>query len=113
MNHANPAYVDTAVSSHYYDAANNEMDFVVQNRSGQAVAGMTLDINAGSAATSVNIPLLNPGAIYVVKVPVDQAALASAGSLKFLTVLNNPPGIVDQVPGNNRKGSSLTAPAKK
>ncbi len=113
LNHANPGYVDTAVSSHYYDAANNEMDFVIQNRSGQAVAGMTLDINAGNATSNVNIPLLNPGASYVVKVPVDQAALAAAGSLKFLTQLNNPPGVVDQVPANNRRGSSLTAPAKK
>lgn len=113
MNHANPAYVDTAVASHYYDAANNEMDFVVQNRSGQAVAGMTLDINAGGATSSVDIPLLNPGATYVVKMPVDQAALAAAGSLKFVTQLNNPPGVIDQVPANNRRGSSLTAPSKK
>jgi len=113
MNHSNPSYVDTAVSSHYYDAANNEMEFVVQNRSGQAVAGMTLDVSAGSATSTVNIPLLNPGGIFVVKVPVDPAALAAAGTMKFLTQLNNPAGIVDQVPANNRKGSSLTAPPKK
>jgi hypothetical protein len=113
MNHANPAHIDTAVSSHYYDAANSEMEFVVQNRSGQTIAGMTLDVTAGNAAGTYPVPPLNPGATYIVKVPVDQAALTAAGSMKFFTQLNNPPGVIDQVPAHNRKGSSLTAPVKR
>ncbi|MSU70473.1 MAG: peptidase S8 [Opitutaceae bacterium] len=113
MNHANPAYGDTAVSSHYYNPAKNEMEFVVQNRSGQAIAGMTLDVTAGGATSSYRVPLLNPGAIFVVAVGVDPAALNAAGHMNFVTQLNNPPGFVDQVPANNRKGSSLSPLAKK
>lgn len=44
MNYANPARVDTAVSSHYYNNQTNQMEFVVQNRSGAPVSGMQLFI---------------------------------------------------------------------
>jgi len=56
MNRTNPAHIDTAVSSHYYDGASGEMEFVVQNRSGVAVTGMTLDVNAGGADSSYDVP---------------------------------------------------------
>jgi hypothetical protein len=48
----------------------------------------------------------------VVKLPVDQNQLAASGGIVFRTQLINPPGIVDQVPANNRRTSSLTPPSK-
>jgi hypothetical protein len=112
LNANNPTYVDTAVSSHYFDAANNQMDFVVQNRSGEAMAGMSLNVAAGTTTTSYLVSNLPPGGTQVIKVPVDSAQLRSAGQIQYTTTLVNPIGIVDQVPSNNRRSSVLTAPTK-
>lgn len=113
MNANNPSYVDTAVSSHYFDPAANQMDFVVQNRSDRTVAGLSLDVTAGTTMTTYAIPALEPGQTQVVKMPVDSAQLNSVGQIRYTTTLRNPAGIVDQVPLNNTRTSVLTAPAKK
>jgi hypothetical protein len=107
-----PTYIDTAISSHYYDAATGQMEFVVQNRSGQGVAGMVLNVEADGATSTYSIPLLGPGAIYVAKMAVDQEQLEASDGLVFRTQLVNPSGIVDQVPANNRRTSSLAPPTK-
>jgi hypothetical protein len=111
MNRTDVTRIDTAVSSHYYDAAASQMDFVVQNRSALAVSGLTLAIDAAGTGSTQPVPPLAPGATYVVKVPVSPAALATAGSMKFVTQLVNPAGLTDAVPANNRKSSVLSAPA--
>ena len=111
MNRNDVTRVDTAVASHYYDAANREMDFIVQNRSALAVSGLTLAIDAAGTASTQAIPALAPGATYVVKIPVNPAALAASGSMKFVTQLVNPTSLTDAVPANNRKSSVLSAPA--
>lgn len=112
MNSSNLGYVDTAVASHYYDAANRQMEFVVQNRSGRAVTGMTLNVTVGVNSATQSVPGLAVGETYVAKIPVDEAALQAAGRLTFATQLTNQIGTVDQVPANNRRTSILTAPAK-
>lgn len=112
MNRNNPARVDTAVSSHYYDAANHEMDFVVQNRGAFTVTGLTLAIDAAGIATTQPVLPLAPGATAVIKVPVNATALAAGTAQKFSTQLVNPPGLTDAVPSNNRKTSTLSAPVK-
>jgi hypothetical protein len=112
MNRTDTARVDTAVSSDYYDATTGEMQFVVQNRSGHALGGLQLNVDANSASTPFPVPWLDVGATYVVKVPVDQASLEAAGQIVFRAQLVNPPGITDAVPANNRKTSVLTPPKK-
>jgi hypothetical protein len=103
--------VDTAVSSHYYDAAAGVMDFVVQNRSARSVTGMTLAIDTGGATRNASVPMLAPGATQVVALPVDAGTLAREGTMVFRTQLINPSGTTDAVPANNTKTSSLSAPA--
>lgn len=112
MNSGNPSYVDTAVSSHFYDAANNQMQVIVQNRSGRSVTGMTLNVTAGPLGTNYRVPSLAPGETFVAKVPADAVALRNTGSLTFTTQLNNPMGVTDQLPANNKKTSVLMAPPK-
>lgn len=112
MNSGNSSYVDTAISTHYYDAANNQMEFVIQNRSGQPVTGMSLNVSAGNVVTNSAVPTLLPGESYVAKVPVRDAAVKETGRMVFKTELVNPPGLVDQVPANNQKSSVLTPPEK-
>jgi hypothetical protein len=107
-----PTYIDTAISSHYYDAATGQMEFVVQNRSGQGVAGMVLNVEADGATITYSIPLLAPGAIYVARMPVDQEQLNASNGIVFRTQLINSSGIIDQVPANNRRTSSLAPPTK-
>lgn len=109
MNSSNPGYVDTAVSSHYFDAANSQMDFVVQNRSGRTVSGLALNVTAGALGTNYSVPSLAPGETYVVAVPVSAITLKNTGSITFTTQLVNPLGIVDQVPANNQRTSVLSA----
>jgi len=110
LNHTNAAYVDTAVSSHTYDAATGRMQFVVQNRGGRTVTGLSLDVTTGATTSAQSIPSLAAGDTYVVSVPVNDATLKAAGQLNFTTRLNNPLGTVDAVPKNNVRSSVLTAP---
>ncbi|HVS52216.1 MAG TPA: S8 family serine peptidase, partial [Opitutaceae bacterium] len=114
MNSGTPGYVDTAVSSHYFDAANNQMQFVVQNRSAQPVSGLTLKITAGNSESARLVPMLAPGETFVVTWPNATALTAAAGgSVRFTTELVNPAGLTDVVPANNRRASVLTAPPTK
>ena len=108
MNRNNPAYIDTAVASHYYDAANNEMDFVVQNRSGQTVGGLQLNLTTSGTANTYSISTLGAGASTVIKVPLDQNAIKASGGVTFATQLVNPAGTIDRLPANNRRSSTLT-----
>ncbi|HUL53751.1 MAG TPA: S8 family serine peptidase [Opitutaceae bacterium] len=112
MNRNDPLRIDTAISSHYYDATSGQMEFVVQNRSGQGVSGLVLNVDAGGVASTTPLPLLGPGATYVVKMPVDQSQLTASGGIVFRTELVNPPGVTDQVPANNRRTSYLSPPPK-
>lgn len=112
MNRTNPAYLDTAVASHYYDAANNEMDFVVQNRSGQPVGGLQLNVTAGGVASTHAISTLGAGASTVIKLPVDENVIRASGGISFTSQLTNPTGVIDRVPANNRRSSTLTPVAK-
>lgn len=112
MNSGNPSYVDTAVASHYYDAEHNQMQLVVQNRSGRTVSGMSLNIGVGTTATTQTVPSLAAGETYIATVPVNDIALKQSGSLPITTQLTNPMGMTDQVPANNQRSSVLTAPKK-
>jgi hypothetical protein len=109
MNRSNPAYVDTAVSTHAYNADTNQMEFVVQNRSGRAVSGLILAVTAGTTTAQQAVPSLSPGESYVARAPVSES-LRATGNLTFTTQLNNPLGVTDQVPANNRRTSTLVAP---
>lgn len=108
MNRNNPAYIDTAVASHYYDSTKQEMDFVVQNRSGQGVGGLQLNVATNGVNTTYAVPLLAAGASTVIKVPVSSAAIKAAGSATFASQLVNPSGVVDRFPANNRRSTVLT-----
>jgi hypothetical protein len=112
LNRGNPGYIDTAVSNHYCDADTGQMQFVVQNRSGRTVSGMSLSVTAGAMTTSYSVPSLAAGETYVAKVPVNEIALKSGGGIPFSTQLTNPVGIVDQVPANNQRSSVLLPPEK-
>lgn len=111
MNRNNPAYIDTAVASHYYDSTKQEMDFVVQNRSGQGVGGLQLNVTANGVSTTYAVPLLATGASTVIAVPVNQVAIKATGSTTYATQLVNPSGVVDRVPANNRR-STVLSPTK-
>jgi hypothetical protein len=113
VNRTNPAHFDPAIASHYFDAANNQMQFVVQNRSGASVAGLTLSLTTTGATAPTRVlpvPSLAAGESYVASVPVDSAALQANGSLTYSTLLTPPPGLTDSAPANNRRTSTLAAP---
>jgi hypothetical protein len=110
MNSGNPSYVDTAISSHHYDSVNQEMQFIVQNRSGRALTGTSLAIAAGTVRTIQTLPTLAPGETYIAKVPVNPLTLNMAGSITYTTQLTNPLGVIDQVPGNNQKSTTFSPP---
>ena len=112
MNSGNVTYVDTAVSSHYFDSATGQMQFVVQNRSGRTVTGMSLNVSVGTTTSTQTVPSLAAGETYVARVPVNDITLRQNGSIAFSTQLVNPLGTVDQVPANNQRSSVLTAPKK-
>ena len=110
LNSSNLSYVDTAVSSHFFNADTGQMEFVVQNRSGRAVSGMSLNVSAGTTSTSYTVPSLADGETYVAKVPVNEITLKNSGTISYTTQLANPLGVTDQVPANNKRSSVLSAP---
>ncbi len=110
LNYNNPAHIDPAVSALYYDSANSQMEFIVQNRSMQTVSGLRLDVDTSGFTTPYQLPDIAAGASYVVKVPVDQKTLSAAGSLIFTADLVTPFGLLDAVPANNHRTSRLMAP---
>ena len=112
MSHNDLTRVDPAISTHYYDAANSQMEFVVQNRGGQSISGLTLDVDTDGFTTTYRVPSLGPGASTVIAVPVDQKNLVANGSIKYTTTLSPPIGTVDQDFSNNIKTSRLTPPKK-
>lgn len=112
LNSGNPAYVDTAVASHFYDAANRQVQLVVQNRSGRTVSGLALTVGVAGTTTTQSVPSLAAGETYVAKVPVNDVALRTSGTLSLTTQLTNPVGVTDAVPANNRRSSVLVAPKK-
>lgn len=99
--------VDTAVSSLYYDASSSSLEIVVQNRSGQGIAGAQLDVTAGQQVISRKLDWLPPGGSTVVKIDVDPSLLQNDGNIPYRAILTNPAGIVDQVPGNNQRSTVL------
>lgn len=112
MNRHTPGYVDTAIASHYFDAENQQMLFVVQNRSSQAVTGLHLDVSTHQTARRYTVPNLAAGESYVAKTPVDAAALKSGKSVRFSTQLSTPAGLTDRVPTNNQRASVLALPTR-
>lgn len=107
MNRGDVSRVDTAVAAHYYDATAGEVDIIVQNRGGQGVSGLQLDVTSGDQTTSRLIPWLPAGATSIVRLPVDASNLSSGSGIQFRSVLTNPAGLVDQNPANNRKVTVL------
>ncbi len=112
MHAANPTRVDPAVSSHYYDAAHQQMEFVVQNRGAQSVANLSLDVDTSGSTKNYRLPAIPAGSSYVVKIPVDSATLAANQGLTFTTQLVTPFGLEDANVANNRLTTRLPAPTK-
>lgn len=113
MNISNASYVDTAVASHHFDATNNQMQIVVENRSGRIMSGMTLNASIAGANLKFTVPSLSPGETFVARAPTDSGALKNLGRIRVTTELTNPPGVTDQVPANNKRSSVLTPAGKR
>jgi hypothetical protein len=107
-----PTRYDTAVASHYYDSAHEQLQIVIQNRSAQAVAGLDLNIDVNGALQHQPIAWLAAGATTVINLPISSSQLVAAGRIEFHSELLNPAGSIDQVPANNRRSSALAAPTK-
>jgi hypothetical protein len=107
INFKSPERIDPAVASHYYDATNREMNFVVQNRSAQTVRNLSLDVDTNGSTSTFRLPDLTAGADYVVRVPVTSTAARS--DLNFTTQLVTPVGFTDANLANNRLSSRLPA----
>lgn len=108
MAHDDHLRVDTAVSSHYYDATTGEMRIVVQNRSNRTISGLSLQVDAAGSLSTHVLPAIESGEISVVSVPVDANSIAGSPH-QFASVLINPPGIDDAIPDNNIRSTTLQA----
>ncbi|MFT3867401.1 MAG: S8 family serine peptidase [Nibricoccus sp.] len=107
-----PTRVDTAVASHYYNATNEQLQIVLQNRSASAVAGMDLNIEINGALQHYPVSWLAAGSTTIVNLPISANQLAAAGQIEFRTELVNPTGTTDAEPANNRRYSALSAPGR-
>ena len=112
MNRNDPTRVDSAIAGEYYDSAAGTMNVVVQNRGGLAASGLRLEVTVSGVTNSLTVPTLNSGATYLVKTPLSPEQLAATGGIVFRSQLNNPSGLVDQVPANNSKAGVIIPPVK-
>lgn len=106
-----PSRMDTAIGGHHYDPDSGTVEITVQNRSAQAVAGLELLVQSNEGTQRQLLPWLGPGAIAVLRVPADTAALSAGVAQVIRSQLVNPEGVVDQNPSNNLKASTLVPPA--
>lgn len=107
MNSSNPAHIDTAVSSQYYNNQTGQMEIVLQNRSGAAVSGLQLRLTDTDSVETYSVPALGAGSSYTVGLPIDQAEL-NARQVTIRTQLVNPAGITDASPANNQRASVIS-----
>jgi hypothetical protein len=105
LNYNNPAYLDPSVASHYFNSDQGRVEYVIQNRSGQAVDGLLLNVNAAGVRETVAVPPLNAGERWTYNVFVDEARLSLESQLEYYSQLRVPAGMQDQNPGNNGKAS--------
>jgi len=105
LNYNNPAYYDPSVASHYFNSDQGRVEYVIQNRSGQAVDGLMLNVNAAGVRETVAVPPLNAGERWTYNVFVDEARLAAESQLEYYSQLRLPAGLQDQNPANNGKAS--------
>jgi hypothetical protein len=113
--HANSTgYIDTAISSHHYNEAAQQLEVVVQNRSVQPITGLqfSAEVN-GTSVTQRTVPTLLAGQAFTINVPANSATLKTAGQLTYTTQLTNPSGVTDARPSNNKRSSVLLPPAKR
>jgi hypothetical protein len=112
MNRSDYARIDTAVSSHSFNSRTGNMEFLIQNRSGQAVSGLTLDVSAGTQSFTFPVPWLGVGSTHVVALPVDLDQVRLAGRIDYRTTLSNPPNLRDVIPSNNRRANVISLPSQ-
>lgn len=110
MHHNDPSRVDPAIATHHYDAFANRVDFVIQNRGGQTVSGLSLDVDTNGTTTSHRLPAIRAGESYVLSLPLDRATAAANGGVTFTTQLVTPIGLPDVNTANNRHASRLVLP---
>jgi hypothetical protein len=72
----------------------------------------TVQINGVTLLGYAPLATLAPGQTWTAHVPADEVALKNAGQLTFTTQLENPPGVVDAHPANNKRSSVLLPPVK-
>lgn len=105
LSRSDPARVDTAVSSHHYDADTATLEVIVQNRGARPATGLTLNIELNDRVSAFTIPALAAGQSLAVPVPLDAATAAAPIILR--TRLDNPEGVTDAVPANNTRASRI------
>lgn len=112
MNRTDYSRIDTAVSSHYFNARTGNMEFLVQNRSGQAVSGLTLDVQTGAQSYSFPVPWLGLGGTHAFAVPVNLDELRATGRIAYRTLLSNPPNLQDVNLSNNQRANVISLPSQ-
>jgi len=105
LNRNNPGYVDTAVASTSYDPVTRSVGILVQNRGNQSLNGLTLDVAFNGQPASRSLGMLAAGAATVVRLPV---GTLDSDELTITANLQNPPGVTDAVPSNNRSRASVS-----
>ncbi|MBC8010924.1 MAG: S8 family serine peptidase, partial [Burkholderiales bacterium] len=108
MNASSSAWTDPAVSSQNYNAETGVVSIVVQNRSGSAVGGLSLGVNANGVTTTHALTELAAGASTTVTLPVDTAQLAGGGQIVVRSQLVTPAGLTDQNTANNRRSGVIS-----
>lgn len=103
FNRNDPGRVDTAIAGQTLDRNTGDLEVVVQNRSGKAVAGLTLAVavGGGTAPAVYPVPPLAAGQTAVVRGRVALGVEALSGPLPVAVELRNPPGLTDAVGWNN------------
>ncbi len=107
----NPARYDTAIASHHYDAASENLQIVLQNRSATGAAGLDLQLNINGSLQHYPVNWIAPGECAIVNLPISIQQLAAAGQIEIKTELINPSGSLDAQPANNQRSTTLSTPS--
>ena len=107
MSYGDTSRFDTAVASQTYHADSGRMEVNIQNRGGQPVSGMEVNVTSGGLNSTYELPVIGAGGSYSFFSPVDQTILGQTGEVNFRSNLVNAQGAADAVQWNNRKSSTI------
>ena len=105
-----PDRIDSAISSHHYNEARQQIEVIVQNRGSRPLSELNLRIAVNGNVSQQPVSWLDARATQVIAIPL--ASTPAGTPVRIETVLHNPASTSDAFPRNNQRASLFSNGAR-